>query len=694
MNIDIHGSKNSALPIIASTILEKKIYYIKNIPQISDIDVQFSILKQFNVIINRINKFDAIIDTTNLTLPNQLNYDKNARGTYYFIGSSFHYNTKLEYLISNGCNIDTRNIDYHIQLLKLTGKDVYVNDNSVAISGNYNDVPLCFELPKPSVGGTLNALMIFSKFRSTMQIKNYAKDPYIFDTIEFLKKIGAKISYDEYTITISRRENDDIFVQHTIISDPIEAITYIIYSGINLHNDSISTYTIGPINIPSLGDAYNSLKNIGIELIESNSPEHYYVKKYVLKSFYIETGFFPNIYTDVQPFFCLLALFSDGNSTIKENIYNDRFRYIEEIKKIGYQIELLNNCMYVKKTDIILDKNMGQEFICHDLRGGMAIFLLLKMHGIETSIINIDLIDRGYCYYQENIYKILTNSPNKFIENYDTKLLSNINIGGSCKYFYEASSLHKIVEIVQYCNNNLIPYKVIGGGNNIYFSEMYDGMIIFNNYKEMYITDNNIFYVSSGTQLIDFVLFASLYGYDISELFGIPSTIGGAVYGNAGAYELEISDIIHECVIICDGKIVTVKNDDIHFGYRDSIFKKKMSKVILGCYFNIKKINNTNKILEKCCNFISLRNKKIKTEKTLGSVFKNVIIDKEKYYAWKMIDALDIRGKIINNIMISAINPNIFYNYNNATPDDLKKLINYIIENVHNIKMNLEIEII
>ena len=335
-NVNIHGSKNAALPIIAGTLLEKKIYYLKNIPLINDIYTQLAILKQFNVHITWLNQEDLIIDTTNLKIPANINYDANCRGTYYFIGSTVAYNVDLQFTIANGCDIDNRKYDYHLELLALLGKTVTFQErHQILVTGQCVEQKLTYTFPKPSVGATINALFMFGKAKYLVILNNYAKDPYIIDTIHFLQELGFNIVYNEYTIFLhGYQENPKPIIQYTIIEDTIEAITYIIYSGINLKAKSRSTYTIGPVNTNYMGKTYALLCASGLELIESEQKNYYYIyRPDLLRPFHITTGYYPAIYTDIQPFLCLLALYTSAdtatesnNSTITEMIWNDRFK--------------------------------------------------------------------------------------------------------------------------------------------------------------------------------------------------------------------------------------------------------------------------------------------------------------------------------------------------------------------------------
>ena len=685
MNININGSKNGALPIIASLILRKNIYYIKNIPPFSDIDIQLNILKQFNVKIWPIDNKNIIIDTTNLIIPDKIDYSKNTRGTYYFIGSSVSYDNDLEYTIDTGCKIDLRNIEFHITLLKLLGKTVVVDNNKVYVTGNclYKDVTYTFD--KPSVGATLNGLLMFSNSNGTVTFNNYAKDPYIINMVELLIKIGICIKYNSECITIygnKKRDINNVLIEHEIYEDPIESLTYIIYSGINLNDNSVSNYTIGPININHLGETYDLLNKIGIQLIESNVKHLYYVKRTKLLPFNSLTDYFPKIYTDVQPFLTLLALFIDNSkTTITETIWNSRYKYISQFNSLGYKIIVENNKIIIdnvnNKLDLLLSENYNFE--CTDLRGGMALLLLMKKHKIQKYPKKMEYIDRGYHNYEQNIQIILNNSTNSYIENYNTKGLSNIHIGGTSKYYTEVFSENKMIHIINDCKINNIYYRVIGHGSNIYFSEYFNGMIIKNNCNSIDNVDD-IFVVSSGISLIDFILYVAEKGYDLSKLSGIPGTIGGAIYGNAGAYGFEISEIVSSCLVINNNyNTVTLENEHLDFSYRNSYFKKN-NTIIISAKIKIPKSNfNSDEIKMKIKDIITIRCNKFEMKNTLGSIFKNVTIDNNKVYVWKLIDELHLRNKIINNITISNNHPNIFINNHNASPNDMTKLLEYIM---------------
>ena len=707
INININGAKNSALPIIAATLLSKNIYYIKNIPLISDIFVQLNILKQFNIKYQFINKNTIVIDSTELIIPDTIDYNTNTRGTYYFIGSTVGYNKDLIYELDTGCKIDKRSIEYHIDLLLLLGKKVKINQNSIEVFGKCDYKPIIFNFIKPSVGATINGLLMYSFCPFTIILNNYAKDPYIINTIELLQKIGIAIEYnDVYIKIIGEKKNilENMIIIHDIIPDPIEVLTYIIYAGINLEIDHQSLYTIGPININELGEAYYTLENIGIKLINSNIDNYYFIKKSILNKFDIVTGYFPLVYTDIQPFFTILALYIKNQcSTITETIWNERFKYIEEINKLGFDIEVKNNKIIINnenKMDVMnkLRNLEDHEYNCTDLRGGMALLLMMRKLGLKKNPNFEKYIKRGYYDYEKNINIILENK-NNFFSNYDTLTLSNIKIGGKCKYYCEIFDEKNLINIIQYCKNKLIKYKLVGGGYNIYFGDYFEGLIIKNLYKKINKIIENDSYteleISSGTDLIELVIYLMKNNYDITNLTGIPGTIGGACYSNVSAYGLEISSIIKECKILDNnGNIICLNNKEMMFSYRNSILKNSnFNYILLTITCLLENKNNLTLINNNFIKIWKLRYNKFSMEYNLGSIFKN----NSNYYAWELIDKCNIRGKTINNITISKNHPNIFYNHNCANPQDLNNLLLIIIIIIYkkfNIILELEIEYI
>lgn len=193
---------------------------------------------------------------------------------------------------------------------------------------------------------------------------------------------------------------------------------------------------------------------------------------------------------------------------------------------------------------------------------------------------------------------------------------------------------------------------------------------------------NKHFTISAGTLLMDVIFFVVKYGYDLSNMAGIPGTIGGALYGNAGAYGLSMSNIVEDCTVLRDNQLLTLSNRELEFTYRSSIFKKEHNTdIIISCTIRIEaieEIETIDAIYTNITTILSKRNQRLPSENTLGSVFKNVEQNEKTIYMWQLIDGLSLRGKTLNNITIHGTHPNIFINTGQATCTDMNTTLQYI----------------
>jgi UDP-N-acetylglucosamine 1-carboxyvinyltransferase len=681
--IHLSGAKNAALPLLATTLLSKNLYYFKNLPRINDIFTQLFILKQFNVSINWINSSSCFIDTTTMRIPSDIDYSQNTRGTYYFIGATAYLDSPLDFTVATGCEIDIRQIDFHIHLLRLLGKSVMIEKNKLFVSGISTATEISYTFPVPSVGSTINAILMFARSKAKATLYNYAKDPYIYDVIKLLHAMGAKIDIDPTCLIIhgSELNSEPKLIRHEIMTDPIEALTYIIFSGLTLPANSQSSYSIGPICRADYGDAVGFLESVGISLVDSSVADYCHVQRSALRPFTVQTGYFPGIYTDIQPFLTMLALYAEGDSYIKEMIWSDRFQYAQELVKLGYKIDMLSQseiCVHGLSHTTLTDTALR----CTDLRGGMAILLLVRWNHMKNTLTKTEYIDRGYQEY-ETIIQTILRPDTEYHTDYPTAHLSNIAIGGRCKFYTEVQTKADLLSTIQHCIQHAIPYKIIGSGNNIYFADYYDGMIIQNNWCEIRATDTSI-HVSSGTPLLDFVLYAAENGFDLSSLAGIPGTVGGSIYGNAGAYGTEIGDYLQECEIF-DGQSIKVSTD-MQMEYRSSYIKRNSSADIIVSAIFSKMPRGDG--MANSMNVIALRNSRLPSENTLGSVFRNI---SRTRYAWQILDELGLRGTTTYGITSCQTHPNIFINTGSASPTDLTRLLDEIMQKT---PLKLEIEYI
>lgn len=273
------------------------------------------------------------------------------------------------------------------------------------------------------------------------------------------------------------------------------------------------------------------------------------------------------------------------------------------------------------------------------------------------------------------------------------KELTTIKMGGGISHYVEPYTIDDLKEIVSFLKNNKISFKVVGNGSNIIAgSNNYDGVVINLKHFDNYEIGNNEVYVEAGVLAPYFaqVLASSgLSGFEFAS--GIPGTIGGLVYMNAGAYRKEMGDIIKEVNVLKDGEIVTLTRNDLKLSYRYSIFKEHPHWIVISCVINLEQ-KSTEEIVE----IMEDRLKRRKATQPLdmpsaGSCFRNP----DGEYVWKFIDELGYRGYKINDVEVSNKHSNFIVNTGNGKAEDYLKIVYEIQEKVeekYNIKLIMEVE--
>jgi len=274
----------------------------------------------------------------------------------------------------------------------------------------------------------------------------------------------------------------------------------------------------------------------------------------------------------------------------------------------------------------------------------------------------------------------------KIEKNINLAPLTTFKIGGPAKYFCRVKTEEDLIQAVKWAKKKKIPYFIIGGGSNLLISDKgFKGLVIKLSMKQCQLTENNLLLGSSLmlSQMVRFSLKNNLTGLEWAT--GIPGTVGGAVRGNAGAFGQEISDSLLKATVLRGGKIIELKNKEIKFAYRQSIFKKNKD-IILNVVLGLKKGNKqeNKKIVED----ILQRRKKVHPfQPSAGCVFKN---PKPKG-AGLLIDQCGLKGKQIGGAKISEKHANFIINTGQAKARDVKNLIELIKKQVKN-KFNIELK--
>ena len=392
--IRISGAKNAAVALIPAAIISDEPSTICNIPEISDINSLESILSFLDIKTKRATE-SMIIDPTNMhnkSIPEEIS--SKLRASYYFMGALL---TKYKYVEMNfpgGCKIGSRPINYHLEGFKKLGATVTEKGNKYIIKAEkLKGADITLE--KASVGATINIMLAAIKAEGVTTINNAAKEPEIINVAQFLKSMGAKISGEgTETITITGVEYLSNG-QTEVIPDRIEAGTYVIIG--SLIGENLKIDNIVPEHLKSLTDKLkeaNANIQIGIDNIICNKSDN-------LKATDIVTSYYPAFPTDLQQPFSVFTTQCEGQSTIKETLYENRFMHIPYLNKMGANIKIEND------TAIVIGKTKltGTEVVATDLRAGASLVIAGLIAENRTIISEVEHILRGY----EGIIEKLTN---------------------------------------------------------------------------------------------------------------------------------------------------------------------------------------------------------------------------------------------------------------------------------------------
>lgn len=387
--IEVEGAKNAALPILTASILAEGQVVIKNIPDIADVRYTLEIL-QYLGCKTRFENNTAYIDPTSIdkyTIPPQ--YAKMMRSSILFLGAILSKFKRVQ--LTNhpgGCEIGQRPIDLHISAFRQLGIEVFEYDNTIECRCDVVKGGEIF-LPIPSVGATENIILASIFCNGEVIIRNAAKEPEIANLCHFLNKLGARIKgASTHTIKIEgvKRLKSE-FDQHTVIPDRIVAGTYL--CAVATCGGEVLLKRVLPRHLDSI---LHILKNAGCVIKEQK--DTIYIKKEgrLRGNQRITTHYYPGFPTDLQAPVCSVFSVADGVTIIKETIFENRFKHVPELNKMGAQIHVEKDIAIINGVN----KLKGSQVVAQDLRGGAALLIAGLCAVGRTEIIGAHHIDRGY----------------------------------------------------------------------------------------------------------------------------------------------------------------------------------------------------------------------------------------------------------------------------------------------------------
>ena len=392
------GSKNASLPILAATIISGKTTKLYNVPDIEDVKTTIEILKSLGCKIKK-EKNKIIInskDASKTVIPDELM--RKLRSSVIIVGAIISRFGNAKFSYPGGCDIGARPIDLHLRNFERIG--IKIDENSRYIECKCDKIESeKIELDFPSVGATENLILASILGEHTITINNAAKEPEIIDLANFLNKMGAKIygAGSNVIRVIGVKKLKD--VSYKIMSDRIETGTLLIAGAI----------TGGMIKINNaipehIGPLLNKLSEAGCEIKTNNNSISLIANKR-LNAVDIQTMPYPGFPTDLQPQFSTLMTLARGTSIITENIFENRFKFMQEIQRMGAKFTIHGKTMVIKGVRKLHSADVEST----DLRGGASLILAgLAAKGI-TSVGKLEYLLRGYENFDKKLNELGAN---------------------------------------------------------------------------------------------------------------------------------------------------------------------------------------------------------------------------------------------------------------------------------------------
>lgn len=393
--VKISGSKNAALPIIAATVLIKGRTTLYNVPNIQDVQTMFEIIKDIGGKVTKKNN-KVIIDTSKVhtyEIPEELM--RKMRSSVILAGAIIGKYHKANFSYPGGCDIGARPIDLHLKGFEKLGIEIKEEYGEIVCSSE-EIVGTQINLDFPSVGATENIILASCLAEGTTILMNSAKEPEIEDLVNFLNKAGAKIKgagTDRIEIIGVRKLSE---TSYNIMPDRIEAGTYLVAGAITGGNIKITN--ANPRHIEPI---LNKLEETSCKIITQNN-EIEIIAPRRLKAVDIKTMPYPGFPTDLQSIFTALLTHAKGTSIVTENIFESRYKYTQELNRMGAKIKVEGRTAIIKGSR----KIQGTNVVANDLRGGAALILEALSAKGKTQIDNIHYILRGYENIEQKLKKL------------------------------------------------------------------------------------------------------------------------------------------------------------------------------------------------------------------------------------------------------------------------------------------------
>ena len=385
--VEIGGAKNAALAILAAAIMTDDTVRLENLPDVNDINVLLEAIGGIGAKVERVDRHTAVINGSTIgDISVDYEFIKKIRASYYLLGALLGKYKKAEVPLPGGCNIGSRPIDLHLKGFRALGAQVDIRGGSICANAENGLVGRHIYLDMVSVGATINIMMAACMASGYTILENAAREPHVVDIANFLNSMGANIK-GAGTDVIRIRGVEKLHATHySIVPDMIEAGTYMMAAAATKGDVLIKNV------IPKHLEATTAkLLEMGCEVQEFDDAIRVIANKRLRRT-HIKTLPYPGYPTDMQPQIAVVLALANGTSVVTESIFENRFKYVDELARMG-------SCIKVEGNTAIIDGVegfTGARVSAPDLRAGAALVIAgLAAEGI-TVVDDIVYIQRGY----------------------------------------------------------------------------------------------------------------------------------------------------------------------------------------------------------------------------------------------------------------------------------------------------------
>ncbi len=391
--VTISGAKNAALGILAASIMTDEDVLIDNLPDVRDINVLLEAIEEIGAEVERIDRHTVRINGSKIhEVAVDDEYIRRIRASYYFIGAMLGKYKSAQVPLPGGCNIGSRPIDQHLKGFRALGADVKIERGAV-IAHAIDLVASHIYLDVVSVGATINIMMAATLAEGQTILENVAKEPHVVDVANFLNSMGANIKgagTDTIRIKGVRKLHG---TEYSIIPDQIEAGTFMCAAAIT--RGDVMVKNVIPKHLEAISA---KLLEMGCEVVEFDDAVRV-VGKSLQHHTDIKTLPYPGFPTDMQPQMTVTLAVAQGTSVVTESIFENRFRYVDELSRMGANVKVEGNVAVIDGVKRLT----GAYVSAPDLRAGAALVIAGLAADGYTVVDEIGYIQRGYESFEKKL---------------------------------------------------------------------------------------------------------------------------------------------------------------------------------------------------------------------------------------------------------------------------------------------------